>query len=137
MRTKRVNRYYCDFCRKSGCSAPHMAKHERHCTMNPNRECGVCKMLNLRQQPMAVLLALQPNPADYPATDEFGAIPRELSEAAEASLQELRDATDDCPACILAALRQGRICIPAIGYDFRREMDAAFERFNERREAEG
>ncbi|MCG3203975.1 MAG: hypothetical protein KCHDKBKB_00652 [Elusimicrobia bacterium] len=39
--TKKV--YYCEFCKnKKGLSASHMSRHERHCTMNPNRECRLC-----------------------------------------------------------------------------------------------
>lgn len=39
--TKKV--YYCEFCgNKKGLSAPHMKKHEKRCTMNPYRTCGLC-----------------------------------------------------------------------------------------------
>jgi hypothetical protein len=35
-------RYYCEFCGKSGGSASHMSRHEKYCTANPNRRCGMC-----------------------------------------------------------------------------------------------
>ena len=43
MKIIKVNRYYCDFCKKANCSAPAMSLHERHCTLNPNRTCCMCK----------------------------------------------------------------------------------------------
>lgn len=36
--------YYCDFCKKSNRSASAMSKHEKHCTLNPKRECRLCRM---------------------------------------------------------------------------------------------
>ena len=38
--TKKV--YYCDFCKKHGLSSGHLQQHEKHCTNNPKRICGVC-----------------------------------------------------------------------------------------------
>ncbi len=29
-----------------------MRKHEAHCTMNPDRECNVCKLVDAEQGPM-------------------------------------------------------------------------------------
>lgn len=40
MKTKRKLRYYCDWCKKSGGSKHHLAKHERGCTLNPRRVLG-------------------------------------------------------------------------------------------------
>ncbi len=37
MKTKKVSRYYCDFCNKGKLSKPWMVKHERHCYKNPDR----------------------------------------------------------------------------------------------------
>ena len=35
MKTKRVLRYYCDFCGRGGCGKYAMEVHEKYCTMNP------------------------------------------------------------------------------------------------------
>jgi hypothetical protein len=43
MKTKRVNRYYCDHCRKSGCNSSHIKAHEKVCCRNPDRACEMCK----------------------------------------------------------------------------------------------
>lgn len=44
MKKKLVTRYYCEFCKKANCCAPAMTKHERACTGNPNRICGMCRV---------------------------------------------------------------------------------------------
>lgn len=43
MKVKRVNRYYCDFCRKGLCSKYWMERHESSCTANPKRQCRMCE----------------------------------------------------------------------------------------------
>lgn len=80
MRTKRVLRYWCDYCNKSMGSKNGMQTHERHCTMNPNRYCRMC---NGRQKPI-----------------------KELSNAANKGLTELRAVAYGCPACMLSGIRQ-------------------------------
>jgi hypothetical protein len=86
-------RYYCDFCGKVGGSSYHMLNHERACTKNPDRVCGLCDLAELRQQPMPVLIEA-------------------LGYGDAEGLERLRDAAGanevgkGCPACILAAIRQ-------------------------------
>jgi hypothetical protein len=125
MKIKRVNRYYCDFCKKSGCSKAAMQKHEKHCTMNPDRICRMCLLLELEQQPMSNLLALLPNPKDFEGADEAAwtdASP--LAKAVNASMKSLRDATGGCPMCILSTLRQSGIPVPmASSFNFKQECD--------------
>jgi len=90
MRQKKVWRYYCDHCNKGGCGKAAMAKHERHCIRNDNRECRMCASLNGgTSQPMDVLVA-----------------------AARDGLDKLRGVADGCPICMLAAIvrEQDREC---------------------------
>lgn len=42
MKTKKVNRYYCEHCTKSGCNAGHIKAHEKKCCKNPGRACEMC-----------------------------------------------------------------------------------------------
>lgn len=90
MRSFVRTRYGCDFCKKIGGSKFHMAKHERGCTNNPNRVCAMHRL----------------------ATDDSEAV---LSVAnlkaalAEGGFPFLEAAAENCPACILAALRQSWI----------------------------
>jgi len=88
MRTKKVTVHYCDHCSKRKFTVPAMVKHEIGCTMNPNRVCGMCKML-----------AEEGGPEPAPPRDELVRIMDADGFAA------MCKAAEDCPACILAALR--------------------------------
>ena len=135
MRTKKVNRYYCDYCKKSGCSASHMSRHEKRCTMNPNRKCGVCGLMEEEQPAMSELLKVLPKASDYPPVeDEFGGqtLPQELLDLTEAAMPRLRKVANNCPACILAAIRQSGVPVPAVSsFDFTTEMKGVWSDFND------
>ncbi len=62
MKIKKVNRYYCSYCQKSGCAANHMKKHEKRCTMNPNRFCGMCAVMGNEQLKLEDLMSILPEP---------------------------------------------------------------------------
>ena len=81
-------RYYCDHCNKGSGSPSFMRRHERGCTLNPLRECGMCKMMNDE--------GLH-DPA--PPRDELVRIMDTQGFSA------MCEAANHCPACILAALR--------------------------------
>ena len=84
MRSKKVWRYWCDFCSKGGCSKSAMVKHEQHCTLNPARKCRMCTDFpRVIQQPIADLIA-----------------------AYNEGIEALRTKANGCPACMLAAIRQ-------------------------------
>jgi hypothetical protein len=80
-------RYYCDFCKKSGQRGYHMQNHERGCTLNPARICGMCSVAQLHQQPMVSLIAA-------------------VGDGSAEGMAALRELSENCPACILAAIRQ-------------------------------
>lgn len=42
-KTKTVTYRYCDFCKKRMVRRDAMIHHEDRCTMNPNRNCGLCQ----------------------------------------------------------------------------------------------
>lgn len=65
-----------------------MRRHERGCTLNPQRECGMCKML-----------ADEGGPDPAPPRDELVRIMDEQGFTA------MCEAANGCPACILSALR--------------------------------
>ena len=115
MTRKKRWRYYCDFCGKSGGAGGHIASHEKGCTLNPNRECGLCRMRDRTQMPASELIAaFESHAADWTA-----------------GLAVVRELCDDCPACILAAIRQsprlarerdeykGEGEYPTVEFDFR------------------
>ena len=111
MRKVKRWRFYCEFCKKSGASGGHMAKHERGCTRNPQRECGMCKAAKQEQAPTSELLAAL----------ESGGV-----EAVLALAQQ-------CPACVVAAIHAFRVNNPLRGNEddeyFEFDYKAHAERF--------
>jgi hypothetical protein len=103
-------RYYCDHCKKVSGLRTAMAKHEKGCTLNPARECGVCGFINGGMAvTTAELLALLPDPeaftVQHPAENlgwDLGEVPAyesldsaALDAAVGAVLPKLRALTDD------------------------------------------
>ncbi len=139
MKRKKVWRYYCDYCKKAGCSGGHLKHHEERCTMNPNRQCGMCRFLDQTQSNLDEAMNILPDPEKYYKEDAFGTGGYEnLDKAVEEIMQTLRDFVGNCPACILAALRQKKIPVPLVlSFDFSKECKEAWAEFNERqREAD-
>ena len=125
MKTKKVYRYYCDYCKKSGCSKRHLQHHEERCTLNPHRICGYCKLLDQEQPEIDDLLAILPSPEKHSG---YG---NALYAAIEDALPKLREAAGGCPACILAALRQKGIPVPmATNFDFKKECQEIWDEIN-------
>lgn len=139
-------RYYCDHCKKVGGSGFHMAKHEVGCTLNPDRKCGLCVHLSGGWgEQLPDMLALFPDPEKFKrveswdAGEDFGGAgecewpdDEALRAAVHAVLPKLREMTEDCPVCILAALRQKGIPVPVVtDFNFTKELDDARSRMNE------
>jgi hypothetical protein len=144
-------RYYCDHCKKVSGLRTAMEKHEKGCTLNPARDCGICGFINGGMQvSTAELLLLLPDPKTFVRhqSEDFGPDigvtewdehdDAAMCAAVHAVLPKLRELTDDCPACILASLRQKGIPVPVItDFNFTEEMKAAQQRMNDaRRERE-
>jgi len=136
MTRKRVWRYYCEHCKKSGGSAYHLREHEKHCTGNPERECRVCQMDRAdvdrgegEQRPMAELLAVLPEPKALwwdPGSKlyrNYGQYEKWKAEQLADAMERLRELTQNCPACIFAALRQKGFHTSEAGFDYKAEMD--------------
>lgn len=134
---KRVQRwrYYCDHCKKAGNSGGHMKRHEASCTLNQARVCRMCTHIGDGQADMAEMLALLPDPKPFEsivhhdadewmdAYDEHCFDHEGFNVAVAPALKALRDLTSNCPACILAALRQKGIPVPAVeGFNFKSEL---------------
>lgn len=145
MRTKKVSRYWCDFCSKAGLQAAAMRKHEKHCTMNPARACRVCNLiingLSTEEleamKPLAEMVAMMPDPAPYQALSFGDELEREhsaLIAALVAVLPALRLAAGGCPACMLAAIRQSKNYVAMVdGFNFSGEMKDIFDAANSER----
>ena len=81
-------RYYCDHCNNGNGSPSAMRRHERGCTANPQRVCGMCSML-----------AREGGPCPAPP------LPVLVQELETEGFKAMCELANDCPACILAALR--------------------------------
>ena len=145
MKTKTVKRHWCDFCNKAGLQAHSMARHEKHCTLNPARECRVCTLLEIssgeKGAPLADLMALLPDYVPFVMQNSMGDSSPEYKAfcaALDAAIPALRDAAQDCPACIMAALRQKKIPVPMVdGFNFSGEMREIFNELNGNRDCGG
>lgn len=89
MRSRRITRtrHYCDFCEAAGrlkgfWTKTAAVKHERGCTANPDRICGLCESAipTLEQKPIAALIACLSRDKE-----DFG-------------MKELRELCENCPA---------------------------------------
>lgn len=124
MKTKLVNRYYCDYCKKSGGSAGHMKRHEIGCTNNPNRVCGVCKLAGIKQRQLNELIA-----SLVADSEREQAMSNELIPFCEPI--ELGKTASGCAACMLTAIRASSVCVT---FDFKETSLKFFERLNAARE---
>ena len=125
-------RYKCDFCGKNGYQAASMRKHEEGCTANPDRICRVHKYVTGGEEPTV------------PKISDLIAVLQAHKYDIDHGLKELREAADDCPCCILAALRQSGFSkgyydgevdeAPLIGkeqFDFQAELKSLWSEVNE------
>ena len=115
-----------------------MKKHEERCTLNPNRTCGMCKLIEETQPDLVPALELLPEPSDFTTvrSDSDGCgewVSYDgLGEAANLVMPQLRDMLNNCPACILAALRQGGIPVPCVdGFNYKSESKDFFDGVNQ------
>jgi hypothetical protein len=122
MKRFQVWRYECDYCGKRSLSGGHMKAHEKGCTANPERVCRFhLRLCDEPQKPISELRAVLHGSGDF-------------------GMPELRSLANNCPICMLAAIRQSGICkwngdpesAPLdVGFDFKRELEAAWKTINE------
>lgn len=123
VKSRRVLRYQCDFCPKSGCGKGAIAKHERRCFANPGRVCPICRdILGVAQQSIDSIIAA-------------------IDACAGEVTDDVRDAAAHCPACITAAIVQRRERAGAnvndeewwVRFDYKDEMSAVMNDYHNQR----
>lgn len=98
MREKLVKRYYCEHCSKGGFKKPSIQQHEKGCTRNPERLCYLCEETHDYKSLCAeAIKRSSENEVDH----------RIISEAED--LMALSRMVSNCPACLLAVLRQSNV----------------------------
>jgi len=103
MLVKMKNVYYCEHCGRHRLTAHSIEKHEKGCTLNPNRSCGVCNDSNI----VELLAKYKDRFVIVDDVDNRG-YRTEISNwtGDPLTLNELRTDTEGCPVCILAVIRQ-------------------------------
>ena len=129
MKEKTVKQYQCDFCGKKNYSKGHMNTHERHCTMNPDRICRVCKHVGQEQPPIKDLIQLMPKMIVH-IDDEWGFETVKNEDELKAAFTELDKAAGECYMCVFAALRQSGIH-PNIVFDYKAASKEYWNCYNE------
>lgn len=108
-----------------------MALHEKHCTLNPNRTCRMCK----EPRNIPELVKLIPSAEQFHKTtidhgDEYGPCNCDhyagWGDTYKEPLQKVRDACDECPACIFSVIRQSKVPICIFDFDFKKEAEDWF-----------
>ena len=108
MITKKVKRFYCEHpgCKKSGGAAWSMRYHEARCTANPNRACSMCELCGYDVwESLDALKAVLPDGHEWGRANSGSRDKGNERRMAIEGLNKLRKMTN-CPACILAAIRQ-------------------------------
>jgi len=104
MLTKIKKVYYCEHCGRHRLTPNSIEKHEKGCTANPNRVCGVCECATTMKD---LLAKYEGRFGIYVETNSLGYESRSARWAREpVTLDELRTDTDGCPVCMLAVIRQ-------------------------------
>jgi hypothetical protein len=134
MKRKKVWQYQCEFCGRKKYSAPHMAHHEKQCTMNIKRKCGMCRISDNVQTDIYKLIEFCRKHSELKLDGNFGAYPKESEE--KKFIDSLKDLANECPACILSALRLSDTFLYHHLFDFKKERESFFDELNENRSQE-
>lgn len=109
MNEKQKTVYYCDFCKKHGLSRFAMERHERVCTMNPDRVCrwSIDATEGHADFSLPAVVAQLHARAEAHAVD--GYLPSLDTEDIDWLRSVVTTSGEGCPVCMLAALRQSAL----------------------------
>jgi len=82
--------YYCEYCGKRYLSEYWGDLHEKHCTLNPNRDCRMCDYFGTANNIVDILNNI------YDETQDSKLYP---------TAQKILEITDGCPQCTLTIMR--------------------------------
>jgi hypothetical protein len=87
----------------------------------------MCNLTGNKQINIKEMLAVLPDPEAYLQAYSLSKCYLNLEPAVEKAMPKLRELTDNCPACIMAALRQKGIPVPcAESFNFKKEAELIF-----------
>jgi len=127
MLTKVKSVYYCEYCNKHGLGAGAMKKHEKYCTLNPDRICRMCAEHQERPDYRRLLSEITYEPYSIGSHDKGGA---------RLSPKQIYDFVDGCPMCALTLLRLWKEEHPSFDYincnlDYQKTVQDWFRQENE------
>lgn len=126
--------YYCDFCKKYRLTSNSIKVHEERCTLNPDRECGVCEKSICKDKIMYDEIIKRIEEA-YKVLESHrekewpnGIVMTFVKEFENVIVQIANEI--ECPVCMLSIVRQSgkqEYC----NYDYKKEMQEYWKRKNE------
>ena len=116
----------CEHCGKKCYTKTNGAKHERGCTMNPNRPWGLCGWCGDSNYGAGTRVSPPLAKAEIPIDLHFS------PEAFPECLKRVTEHYEGCPACILAEIRQAGMTSTECNFDF----DACCAEWRERERGE-
>ena len=122
MKTIKKNVYYCDHCKKKGLAKFYIVKHEKGCTLNPNRICGLCESSEISElvNKLKSMFTVAKIESDIFYWEKIKWIEKEVT------LKDLREWVDNCPNCLLALVRQsGLLSIDYENFHFNYKIESA------------
>ena len=134
MQVKKVNQYICDYCGKRQYAAGAMRKHEKHCTMNPDRECRMCVLVSGAYADLSKMMELLPEMKTQ--DDNYGGVIVLNEDEIQEAMKKVREECENCPACILAAIRQKGIFVNVTGFDYKKEVASFWGDYNDSQKPE-
>lgn len=111
MRTKTKTVYYCDYCSKHTLTINSMFQHEKHCTGNLDRKCGLCDNLIAYRVVIAKF----------------------LTDIKQPKVEDLMDAVKGCPICcltVIKALKRENEFVWIDDFDYEEELKKWWEEKN-------
>ena len=134
MKTKIKKVYYCDFCKKHSLTSWSLEKHEKHCTLNPQRYCRICQTQRVNEHWIKKLqdafktmeAKKQATPSSPAAFSYSGEIVSEFQH----KFDEIKRETG-CPICFLSIVRLSKITTYLTTYNFQKEMQEYWNEVNQ------
>jgi len=136
VKTKIKPVYYCEYCGRHRLTSYSIKKHEKHCTLNPHRVCGMCDRSDLTP-------LLEKYRYRFKIEEEEGELGTTLNwiwTHGVVTIEDIQDDVEGCPACTLAILRQTGMDKPPspLVFDYQKarkewwkEVNAAYEEYHE------
>ena len=132
MKIKIKKVYYCEFCGKH--SLKPLNKHEKHCTMNPNRECHLCE--NYAHINLPKIIEKYKNSYELKEEDVgmegFKSV-KIVWKNEKITIDEIMNDVENCPVCALTVIRcAGLNKFPIdLYFDYQKELKKWWDAKNE------